>query len=177
MHIILAALGLIVTILILFKRLSDAGIDIGWLNPFAWQRRRAWRKKYDGNPVFLLDKPLEVAALLATSVAKIDGEISREEKEILLSLFQSEFGKTEQEASELLMSSIFIFGNGEDALSKPEKILERSLSEFSEEQAQSVMKLLQAIKDIDRSNVDAKEQYLGRIFNVFDKQFGSKGNW
>ena len=46
--------------------------------------------------MFSLDGPLEVAEMLATSVAKIDGEICSEEKQTLLSLFQSEFGKTEK---------------------------------------------------------------------------------
>jgi len=41
--------------------------------------------------VFSLDGPLEVAAMLATSIAKIDGEISSEEKQALLT-------KTEREA-------------------------------------------------------------------------------
>jgi len=35
MHIILGVLGAIVTILVLLNRLADAGIDVGWLNPFA----------------------------------------------------------------------------------------------------------------------------------------------
>ena len=139
MHIILGLLGTIVTILILLNRLSDAGIDFGWLNPFTWRRRRAWRKKFEGNPVFALDTPLEVAALLATSLAKIDGEISKEEKATLLSLFQSEFGKTEKEASDLLMSSIYLFGDGEQAIAKPDKVMQRSLDKFSDEQAESVM--------------------------------------
>ena len=70
MHIILGLLGTIVTILILLNRLSEAGIEIGWLNPFAWNRRRKWRNKYQGNPIFQLVDPLEVAALLCTSLAK-----------------------------------------------------------------------------------------------------------
>ena len=40
MHIILGALGSIVTILYMLDRL---GIDIGGLNPFYWYRRRAFR--------------------------------------------------------------------------------------------------------------------------------------
>ena len=52
MHVILGALGLIVTILILIKRLSDVGIDIGWLDSFKWNRRRKWRQNYRSNPVF-----------------------------------------------------------------------------------------------------------------------------
>jgi len=37
--------------------------------------------------VFSLDGPLEVAAMLATSIAKIDGEISSEEKQALLTFW------------------------------------------------------------------------------------------
>lgn len=177
MHIILGILGTIVTILVLFKRLSDAGLDIGWLNPFTWRRRRAWRKKIEGNPVFSLDSPLEAAAMLATAVAKIDGEISREEKTTLLSLFQSEFGKTEKEASDLLLSSIYIFGDGEDALNKPAKIIQRSLDKFSEDQAKSVMSLLTEIQQIDPSNAKEKERFIAEIDNVFAKQFDAGGKW
>lgn len=177
MHIILAALGAIVTILVLVKRLSDAGINLSSLNPLAWRRRRNWQKKYDGNPIFSLKEPLEVAALLATSLAKIDGEVSREEKAILLSLFQSEFGKSEKEASDLLMSSVYLFGDGEDALNKPEKILQSSLEQFSKQQARSVVELLAAIVKIDAANQPEKEQYLARVRSVFDTQFKKSGTW
>lgn len=177
MHIILGLLGTIVTILVLIKRIDDAGIDIGWLNPFTWHHRRTWRKKYQGNPVFSLDQPLDVAAMLATAVAKIDGEISKEEKAILLSLFQTEFGKTEKEASDLLMSSIYLFGDGADALAKPEKIMGRSLENFSEDQAGSVMSLLNAIKDIDPANVNEKNAFVYKVEMVFSAQFKSEVTW
>lgn len=177
MHIILAILGAIVSILILVKRLSDAGIDIGWLNPFAWKRRRAWQKKYQGDPIFSLKDPMEVAALLATTLAKIDGEISKEEKAILLSLFQNEFGRSEKEASDLLMSSVFLFGNGESATSKPDKVLQPSLDNFTLEQAQSVMTLLHAIKDIDSKNTDLKQQFIEKVDNTFSKKFDTSSKW
>ena len=177
MHIIIGVLSLIVTILVLVNRLSDAGIDIGWLNPFTWRRRRAWRKKYEGNPVFSLDGPLEVAAILATSVAKIDGEISSDEKQTLLSLFQSELGRSEKEASDLLMSSIYIFGDGEDAIAKPEKVMKRSLEKFSEDQARSVMFLLNSIKDINQSNLKDKERFVSKVSGEFDKLFNAKAGW
>lgn len=177
MHIILGILGTIVTILVLFKRLSDSGIDIGWLNPFTWRRRRAWKKKFEGNPVFSLDTPLEAAAMLATAVAKIDGEISREEKTILLSLFQSEFGKTEKEASDLLLSSIYIFGDGEEALKKPARIIQRSLEKFSQDQAKSVMFLLEEIQKVDPSNANEKEKFIAEVDRAFANQFDSGGSW
>jgi hypothetical protein len=39
MHVILGLLGAVITILILLKRLSDAGFDPASLNPFLWYRR------------------------------------------------------------------------------------------------------------------------------------------
>jgi hypothetical protein len=177
MHILLGLLGTIVTIAVLFKRLSDAGIDIGWLNPFAWRRRRAWRKKYQGNPIFSLSDPLEVAALLATTTAKIDGDLSFEEKTILLELFQSEFHKSEKEASDLLMSSIYLFGDGEEAMAKPDKILRASLESFSPEKARSVMSLLKAISEIDQKNQAAKHAYIDKVEATFNAHFKPHDQW
>ncbi len=177
MHIILGFLGTVVTILVLLKRLDDAGIDIGWLNPFAWQRRRAWRKQYEGNPIFSLTDPLEVAALLAATTAKIDGDLSLQEKAILLALFKSEFNKTEKEASDLLMSSIYLFGDGSDAINKPDKILSGSLEFFNLEKARSVMGLLRAISKIDDKNQASKESYVEKIEAVFDEHFKSDDQW
>ena len=177
MHIILAFLGAVITILILINRLSDAGIDIGWLNPFTWQRRRAWKKKYNGDTIFKLTEPLEVASLLATTVAKIGGEISKQEKEVLLALFQSEFGKTEKEASDLLMSSVFMFGNGESAIAKPDKIMRESLEKFTQAQARSVMNLLEGISKIDASNNDQKLQFVDKVKSTFDKHFKGDQTW
>lgn len=177
MHILLGILSALVTIIVLFKRLSDAGIDIAWLNPFTWRRRRAWHKSYQGNPIFSLSDPLEVAALLATTTAKIDGDLSSEEKTILLQLFQSEFRKNEKEASELLMSSIYLFGDGEDAMRKPDKILRTSLTSFSPEKAQSVMSLLKAISNIDQKNQAAKHAYVDKVEAIFDAHFKPSDQW
>ncbi len=177
MHILLGLLGTIVTILVLFKRLSDAGIDIDWLNPFAWRRRRAWRNKYQGNPIFSLYAPLEAAALLATTTAKIDGDLSSEEKTHLLGLFQSEFHKTEKEASDLLMSSIYLFGDGEDAIAKPDKVLSTSLDQFDEDKARSLMNILVQVSQIDSKNQAAKKAFVDKIQAVFDAKFQAKDGW
>lgn len=177
MHIILGALTLIVTILVLVKRLSDAGVDIGWLNPFTWARRRAWRKQYQSHSAFTLDGPLEVAALLATTVAKMDGDINSEEQKTLLSLFQNEFGKSENEASDLLRSSLYIFGDGKDAIAKPEKVLTRSLEKFSEEQAKSVLEVLSLVKNSGAANAAEKEKFIQRVEKVFSDKFNTAGRW
>jgi len=69
MHILLGLLGTIVTILVLLYRLSDSGIDLGGLNPFSWRRQRAWRQKFAANPIFSLEDPRAVAAVLLVGSA------------------------------------------------------------------------------------------------------------
>ena len=91
MHIILGALGTIVTILILLNRLADAGIDLGGLNPYLWNRRRKWRNQYEGNPVFKIESPMDATAILMVAATKADGDMTKEEKNLLLHLFETEF--------------------------------------------------------------------------------------
>ena len=73
MHIILGILGSIITILVLTKQLSRLGIDITWLNPFAWARRKKWQKQYHADPAFSLDGPMEAVAGLLYVMAKCSG--------------------------------------------------------------------------------------------------------
>ena len=70
MHVLLGLLGTIVTILVLLYRLSDIGINLGGLNPFSWRRRRAWQQKLEANPIFSLEDPREVAAVLLVGTAE-----------------------------------------------------------------------------------------------------------
>jgi uncharacterized tellurite resistance protein B-like protein len=177
MHIILAALGTIVTILILLNRLAEAGIDLGGLNPFFWQRRRQWKKKYQGNPVYSIESPMEMTALLMTATAKADGDMSSEEKIALLRFFKDEFHMSRRDAAGMLISSAHIFGNGEEVRANLEKVLKPSLEEFSEEQAQSALKLLESVCEIDSAGNELKREFVERVRQVFQKQFKSPDKW
>ncbi|HRH77467.1 MAG TPA: hypothetical protein PK129_09000 [Cellvibrionaceae bacterium] len=119
MHIIIAFLTALATLLYALERL---GVDLGWLNPWAWRRRRAWLKRSTGNPVFSLDKPIDAAALIVTAAAKIDGDISIQEKEELKSIFVSSFNLPEKEATQLLGASVFLLGSGEDVFNSPDRV-------------------------------------------------------
>lgn len=142
MHIILGALGTIVTILILFNRLSDNGIDIGWLNPFLWNRRRKWRKKYQGNPVYKIENPMETTAILTLAVVKADGDMTKDDKNLLLSLFESKFKLTRKDAAGLLISSAHLVGDGTEVREDVKKFLSPSKASFTESQAESAISLI-----------------------------------
>jgi len=150
-------------------------IDIGWLNPWAWKRRRAWAKLSAGNPVYGLDKPLDAIALIATAAAKIDGDLSIEEKEALKNIFKNTFNQSEQEASQLLGSSVYLLGPGEDVFHSPEKVLQRSLDKFSAEQKVSSMKLLSEIIHVGGAPSNLQQEFVNKVERVMNPDDGKSG--
>jgi hypothetical protein len=138
MHIVLALLGSIVTILVLLSRLADAGIDLGGLNPFLWNRRRKWRKKYEENP-------MDATALLMVATAKADGDMSREDKSLLLKSFEIDFNLSKKDAAGLMISSAHLLGNGKELTDNVKSFLEPSKAAFSDTQANSAIELVAKI--------------------------------
>lgn len=142
MHILLGALGALVTLLILLKRLDDAGIDLGWLNPFAWQRRRAWRQKFEAHPITAVDDPRELAALLAVGVAKLDGDLSAEQKRALLTEFEQTFSLSPRKAAELLGASAHLLGSPQLLESHLAVVIGRTRERLTPEQVDSVLGMM-----------------------------------
>jgi len=160
MHIIIAFLTALAGLLYALERL---GVDIGWLNPWAWKRRRAWKKQSTGNPAFTLDKPIDAIALVATAAAKIDGDISIEEKTELRNIFRETFQKTDKQAAELLASSVYLLGSGEAVFKAPEKVLKRSLEKFSEDQKSSSISLLKKVIAVGGDASDSQSEFYKKI--------------
>ncbi len=177
MHIILGILGSIITVLILLNRLAEAGIDLGGLNPFLWNRRRKWQQKLQGNPIYQLESPLDLTALLATATAKSDGDMSSEEKKALLGLFQTEFHMSKKDAAELLLASAYLLGTGEDLKSNLDKVIQPSMESFTEDQSISALKLLDDISKVDEQGNELKTEFVDKVKIIFNKNFEPKGKW
>ncbi len=160
---VLAFLGVVVTLLILVMRLQESGIDLGWLNPFSWHRRRKFRKEHDLNPAFKLDSPMDVAALFMIAVAKVDGELSKEQKARILSLFQSEFKLNTNEASALLRSSAHLLELTDEVFVKPNKVIERSFDKFGPEQVKSVCFLIDEVALVEGNDSSAQNTLINKI--------------
>ena len=139
MHIIIGFLTSVLTILYLLDRL---GVDIGYLNPFTWMRRRAWAKKYEGDPVYAIEDPMEVAALLITGMARVDGDITAEQKSAIREAFSSTFSLGDKEANELLVSSTHLLGAPQIIHNQLEGVLKRTGSSFNRSQADSIMDII-----------------------------------
>ena len=103
--------------------------------------------------------------------------MSSEEKQALLSLFQKEFNMSKKEAAEMLISSAYLLGNGEDLRENLEKVINPGLSNFTQEQATSAVNLLNNISTIDSSGGEIKREFVGKVNNILNKHFQPKGKW
>lgn len=177
MHIILGVLGLIVTILVLLNRLAEAGIDLGGLNPFLWRRRRAWRQKFEANPIFSLEDPQEVAGLLVVGVAKIDGEVSAEEKRALLSEFENTFALKPRQASEMLGSSVYILGDADVLRTQLDGVLNNTKDRFTPEQAASLLSMMERIATVDGTPTDEQRQLIEGVRARLSPPKTPEGTW
>ena len=177
MHVILGALGTLVTILWLFYRLAEMGIDLGGLNPFLWQRRRRWRKHYDANPVYKLSSPLEVTALLMTAVVKADGDMSAEEKAEILKMFSEEFHLSKKDAVGLLISSSHLLGKGEEVHENLKQVLAPSLPNFTPEQAESAKNLLARVSCIDGPSSELQDQLITNTNRIISSRISQTSKW
>ncbi|GAA0368573.1 hypothetical protein GCM10009092_36060 [Bowmanella denitrificans] len=175
MHLVLAILGVVVTILVLLNRLQQGGIDLGWLNPFSWHRRRKFRQEYTLSAAYTLDNPMDVAALFIVGVAKLNGDMSKEQKQRILSLFQSEFHLSEQASVELLSASVHLYGRGDEVLNYPDKVLHRSKSAFSTEQIQSVVFMMNEVAKVEGQPNEAQHKLIEGFEQCFPKLV--KASW
>lgn len=141
MH-ILGILGVLVTALYLLDRL---GIDIGWLNPWAWRRRRAWSKKYESDPIYSIDEPIQAAAVFVVGTAKLQGDLTVDQKTAVLEQFEQEFSLSARGASELLSSVAHLLGAPQLIRTQLDGVLSRNRQTFNADQAQSLIRMTESV--------------------------------
>ena len=174
MHIVIGFLTAVASLLYALERL---GVDIGWINPWAWKRKRKWLKAYNANPAFSISSPLEAVALLLTAVAKLDGDMSSDEKSELLNVFMSKLHQTNDEASSLLGSSVFLLSKNDEVFSHPEKVLTSCLPEFNESQKSSTIEMLTRIANIAGSPTGPQKAFIENVKKGLYPSLEKKDGW
>jgi len=174
MHIVLGLLGTIITILYLLDRL---GINLGGLNPFYWRRRRAWAAKYQGDPIYSIEDPMHVAALLIVGTAKLDGDLSAEQKSVILSQFESSFSLDSRAASELLGSAAHLLGAPQIIDTQLNGVAEKNKDQFSEDQAESMLRMMVEVASAEGDLTANQSEFVARIRSLFGPSAKSQGTW
>jgi len=173
MHIVLGLLGSIVSLLYLLDRL---GIDIGWFNPWSWRRRRAWPKKYEGDPIYSIEDPVHVAAILIVGTAKLEGDLSAEQKKVVLGQFEEKFSLDSRGAAELLGSATHLLGAPQVIATQLQGLADRNKHTFKADQAMSMIEMIEEVAAVGATMTDAQREYVARLRSQFVPP-SQQGTW
>ena len=174
MHILIGLLGSIVTLLYLLDRL---GIDIGGMNPFHWYRRRAFAKKYGSDPIYSIEDPIHIAAPLVIGAAKLDGDLTAEQKNAAQDQFVSEFSLDAREASQLFGSAAHLLAAPQLIDTQLEKLADRNKDKFSSDQAQSLMQMMVKVASADGSISAKQPEFIDSVRAAYVKDVQGDGTW
>lgn len=157
MHIVLGLITSILTILYLLDRL---GVDIGRLNPFHWRKRRAWAKKYESDPIYSIEDPIHIAAIITLGVAKLDGDLSSATKEKAQELFEKNFSMAPKEAKQLVNSAAHLLGGPKLIDVQLKNITEKRVKGFSPDQAKSLADMMLEVSSTEKKASAEQENYI-----------------
>ncbi len=152
-----------------FVALQRAGVDLNSLNPFLWHRRSQWKKKYGDKPLYTLDNPMEVAAVLLLGTAKCEGEISVEQKQDILAIFDQEFHLGRDGAADLLLASSHLLRNEVYLFGNLDKILAKSAAAFTSDKVNSLLALMQRVAAIEGAANAQQNKLIAGTRSYFDQ--------
>lgn len=165
MHMVIGFLSSLVALLWVLYRLEEMGISFGGLNPFYWRRRRAWRRKYEADPIYSLEDPMEVAAAVVVAIAKLDGDISASQKAAAIGEFANAFALDDKGALQLYGAVSHLLGQPQVIDKQVGGLLERHRNLFTTEQIDSVLAMMTAVASADGSPSDGQKTYLSDFRN------------
>ncbi|MBV1911726.1 MAG: TerB family tellurite resistance protein [Kangiellaceae bacterium] len=177
MHIVIGIISALAGLIWAINSLQRSGFRLSSINPFYWARRNKWKKQYAENPLYSLTDPMEVAAALMLGVAKLEGEISREQKQTILAVFSDDFGLTTVAALDLFSSTSFMLQKEVNFLENCDKILENVKEKFSIEQAESTIELVEKMANLDSAASDTQTSFLAQMTNVLKPKSRNSNSW
>lgn len=177
MHVVIGLLTAVAGLIWAFVALQRAGVSLSSLDPFAWYRRMQWRKKYADKPIYCLDEPVDVAAVLLLGIAKCEGEISAQQKQELLKIFATEFHMTADEAADLMLASAHLIRNEIYLLDNLPRILERSKERFTPPQVTSLLSLMQRVANLEGAVNEEQRKLIEATERYFSARAQAKGAW
>lgn len=166
MHAILGIITSILVILFYLSMIQRNGMNfrwIGWLNPFSWQRRRAWRKANQVDPVYALKSPMEATACLMYAMARTSGDVTREQKTAMTDIFKNEFHMPEREAAEMLSACSFLVVSDHHVTQNLQKFFAPNIEKFSAEQKQSAIDLTERVGLAEGAMTPQQQDFLAQL--------------
>lgn len=177
MHIVIGVVTAIAGLIWALVALQRAGFNLASLDPFAWYRRMQWKKKYADKPLYCLDDPVDVAAVLLLGTAKCEGAISAEQKKALLDIFETEFKLTSDEAADLLLASSHLIRNEIYLVDNLHRIFERTKDRFTPAQIASLIALMQRVAKLEGPANEEQRKLIEATERYFSERTAGKHRW
>jgi len=149
MHIVIGVISALAGLIWALNRLQNSGVDLNAFNPFTWMRRRKWEKQLGTRPIHGLTDSMEAAALLVTAIANEEGEITRETKKDILSIFENEFGIARSKSLEMFSSSTYLLRDEMNVAAEVKKILKPTISQFDQNQKETLFKMMVKASELE----------------------------
>ena len=149
MHIIIGIITAIAGLFWALNSLQNAGVDLNSFNPFTWMRRRKWEKMVGTKPLHALTDSMDAAALLVVAVAKEHGDITRDSKLEILSMFEEEFGVKRNKSLELYSSSVYLIKDSSNIAEEVSHILKPSKDNFTASHIEKLTRMLKSTANLE----------------------------
>ena len=144
MHIIIGLITAIAGLLWALNSLQRAGFDLNSLNPFYWMRRRRW-ENMQVNPLYAIESPRELAALLLFAVTRQGGELTAEQKAHLLRVYSDDLKFDGTNATEMYTVASHLLNTDPNYMHKVADLIKPSEEARSAEQNASIVELVTAM--------------------------------
>lgn len=177
MGVILQILGLVITFTMAMEALRRFGIDVGWLNPLTFFHRRAWKKKVSTPPLYALDHPVDVVAVLALATVQTTGLVTAQQKSGVQALLSQHLGLSDADASGLCVASAHMLRNRPLAVSELPAVLERSADRFTDYHLQTLKTILRSAALIEPPVNAAQQELMDAVDAYFDKKKAAQQPW
>jgi uncharacterized tellurite resistance protein B-like protein len=177
MHIIIGAITALAGLVWALNALQRSGFNLNALNPFLAWRRWQWSRNYGSRPIYKLDSPIDVAAVLVLGVAKADGEITSDDKREVLALFQSEFEISRDEASDLLLASSHLIRDEIYLVDHLDKILALGAARFEPDTVASLLAMMRRMAGMNGGMNGEQQKLIDATERYFAERSRSTGKW
>ena len=177
MGIILELLGLAVTGAFAYAALKRAGVDLGWLNPFTFMHRLKWKRKLAVPPLYCLEHPIDVAAVLGMAILQHTGVVTHEQKQGLIALFGKHLKADGKDADHLWIASSHLLKGRPIEPGEVPGIFSRTADKFSTFHAESLLALMADAAALEPSRNARQQALIEAVRQFLLKQRPDPNSW
>ncbi len=168
MHIVIAAITAIAGLIWALNSLQRSGFDLNSLNPFYWIRRKRWEEKQI-NPLYAVDTPRELVALLMFAVQRLAGDPTEEQKANMLGLYQSELKFDVKNAQEMYLLASHLLSTDPNYMHKVPELTAPAFQTISQEQLSSVYGLVEGSATFANTPNTDQTAFLDAVAKAIEK--------